>query len=161
MKIPMKISRRAFLGAAAPFALGGCRSLFAIGYASPHRPPASERITLGIIGCGTQAYDNVNQFLQDPRVQIVVTCDPVLEAPGYSYKAHLPGGRLVFKRMVDEKYGNTSCRMEEDWRRVIDDPTVDAVAIIMPDHWHALIAIEAMKRGKHVYCQKPLTLGIA
>ena len=157
----MKLSRRAFLGSAAPFLAGGCRNLFTIGYAAPHRPPASERINLAIIGCGTQAYDNVNQFLQDPRVQIVTTCDPVLEAPGYSYKAHMPGGRLVFKRKVDEKYGNTSCRMDEDWRRVIDDPSVDAVAIITPDHWHALIAIEAMKRGKHVYCQKPLTVGIA
>ena len=110
----MKISRRAFLGTTVPFALGGCRSLFTVGYAAPHRPPASERINLGIIGCGTQAYGNVAQFLQDPRVQIVVTCDPVLEAPGYSYKAQMPGGRLVFKRKVDERYGNASCRMEED-----------------------------------------------
>ncbi|MBR4654659.1 MAG: Gfo/Idh/MocA family oxidoreductase [Kiritimatiellae bacterium] len=157
----MKITRKAFLGATAPFLAGGCRSLFNIGYAAPHRPPASERINLAILGCGTQAYDNVTQFLQDPRVQITVTCDPVLEAPGYSYRAHMPGGRQVFKRKVDEKYGNTSCRMTADWREVIDDPTIDAVAVITPDHWHAILSIEAMKRGKHVYCQKPMSLGIA
>ena len=157
----MDISRKSFLAATAPFLAGGCRSLFNIGYAAPHRPPVSERINVGIIGCGTQAFSNVGQFLQDPRVQIVVVCDPVLDAPGYSYKAQRQGGRLVFKQQVDEKYGNNGCRMEEDWRKVIDDPAVDAVAIITPDHWHAIMAVEAMKRGKHVYCQKPMSLGIA
>ena len=77
----MRLSRRTFLGTTVPFALGGCSGFSAAGYAVPRRPPASERVSLGIIGCGTQAYGNVGQFLQDPRVQISVTCDPVLEAP--------------------------------------------------------------------------------
>ena len=155
------LSRRGFIGASFPFLASRCFGISASGCAVPRRPPPSERVNLAIIGCGTQAYDNVGQFLQDPRVRIVATCDPVLEAPSYSYKAHRMGGRLVFKRKVDEKYGDRSCRMESDWRKVIDDPSVDAVAIITPDHWHAIMAIEAMKRGKHVYCQKPMTLGIA
>ena len=49
----MKMTRKAFLGATAPFLAGGCRGLFNIGYAAPHRPPASERINLAILGCGT------------------------------------------------------------------------------------------------------------
>ena len=43
---------------------------------------------------------------------------------------------------------------------MIDDPTVDAVAICTPDHWHAIMSIAAMKAGKHVFCQKPMSLSV-
>ncbi len=154
----MDFSRRAFLTSSAALAFAGCGTL---GGKTPRRPAPSERITLGIIGCGTQAFSNVFTFLQDPRVQITVVCDPILEAPGYSYDAKATGGRKPFKEMVDKAYGNASCRMTADWRDVVYDPSVDAVLVVTPDHWHALIAIAAMKQGKHVYCQKPLAIGIS
>jgi predicted dehydrogenase len=50
--------------------------------------------------------------------------------------------------------------MHEDYHRVLDNPNIDVVTIVTPDHWHSKIAIEAMKAGKHVYCEKPLTLTI-
>ncbi|MDO5317018.1 MAG: Gfo/Idh/MocA family oxidoreductase [bacterium] len=156
----MKVSRRGFLGglAAAPFFVGGC---FGGGYAAPRRVNASDRINVAIIGCGTQAYGNVNQLLQDPRARITVVCDPVHEAKtGYSYDAKKPGGCVPFKQKVDAWYKDVSCRMVADWRDVIADPTIDAVVICTPDHWHAIISIAAMRAGKHVYCQKPLMLSI-
>ena len=156
-----KFTRRGFIGgaAAAPFFIGFPRGLFAAG--GVRRPAAADRINLAVIGCGTMAHSNVNAFLWDKRVRIAVACDPILEAAHYSYDGKARGGRKVIKEKVDKSYGNSDCRMTADWREVIDDPTIDAVQITCPDHWHALIAVAAMRKGKHVYCQKPMCLGVS
>lgn len=48
----------------------------------------------------------------------------------------------------------------DDYRKVLDRKDIEVVTIVTPDHWHTKIAIEAMQAGKHVYCEKPLTLTI-
>ena len=156
------ISRKGFLLSAA--ALGGCAS-FNIGRREPRRPPAGERLTLATIGCGTMGLGNQNGFLADKRVQVVATCDPVKDSARYGYDPLIAkkyrGGRVPAAEIVDKRYKSKGCRAVADWREIVDDPTIDAVLIATSDHWHAIIAIAAMKAGKHVYCQKPLTMSIA
>jgi len=162
----MKVSRRSFLKSsllALPLANAGCRSACSICTvpARPRRPSALSRVNLAVIGCGTQGFANMNGFLQDPRVQVTTVCDPVLSAGRYSYKSEKTCGRAPAKMRVDGFYKNEDCRMVADFREVLQDPSIDAVLIATPDHWHAIQSVMAMKAGKSVYCQKPMSLGIS
>jgi hypothetical protein len=112
------------------------------------RPPANERITMGTIGCGGQGTGDMGGFLGFPEVQMVAVCDVV------------PAHRQRAKAIVDRRYGNTDCTAYNDFRDVLSRPDIDAVLIATPDHWHALITIEACKAGKDVYCEKPESLTV-
>lgn len=57
-----------------------------------------------------------------------------------------------------ERIGKGKADMYSDYRRVLERDDIDVVSIVTPDHWHVKIAIEALAAGKHVFCQKPLTL---
>ncbi len=59
---------------------------------------------------------------------------------------------------VQDHIGKGKADSVEDYRRVLDRKDVQVVSIVTPDHWHTKIAIEALQAGKHVFCQKPLTL---
>ena len=61
----------------------------------------------------------------------------------------------------DEKIGKGKAESFEDYRKVLDNKEIEVVSIVTPDHWHTKIAIEALQAGKHVFCQKPLTLTLA
>ena len=157
-----EISRRFFIGVGAGTFLGGCRGLFG-GYTAARRPKPSERINLAVVGCGTMGRGNMEMFFRDPRVQVVAACDPVTELKEYGYSANGRGwgGRIAFKRMADEHYKGNVCRAVVDFREIADDPGIDAVCVTTPDHWHAIVALACMKKGKHVYCQKPMSLGVS
>lgn len=62
------------------------------------------------------------------------------------------------KAKHDENIGGGKADGYEDYRRVLDRDDIDVVSIVTTDHWHVKIAIEALQAGKHVFCQKPLTL---
>ena len=57
-----------------------------------------------------------------------------------------------------EKIGKGKADAYEDYRKVLERKDIDVVSVVTPDHWHVKIAIEALQAGKHVFCQKPLTL---
>ena len=172
----MNTSRRGFIeGAAASFFIGGCASA-----SGPRRIGANGKVNVGIIGCGRIAKNtNVPGFLRDPRCRIVAVSDPVRIAPDYfyggrgsdfgtegfdrskgSYRDDVAGWEVI-KDRIDRTYGDKACRVCADWRDIVDDPAIDAVCICTPDHWHAIMAIASMRAGKHVFCQKPMSLTVA
>jgi hypothetical protein len=110
------------------------------------RPAASDRIVMGGIGIGNMGRGDQGAFLGRKDVQYVAMCD-VREANREQSKGH-----------IDGHYGNKDCQVYNDFRELIARPDLDAVHIATPDHWHAIMVIEACRNGKDVYCQKPETL---
>ena len=108
-------------------------------------PAASERIVMGGIGIGNMGSGDQNQFLGRPDVQYVALSD-------------VRGGvREGKKGNVDNRNGNTDCQTYVDFRDLLARDDIDAVHVATPDHWHAIMVIEACRAGKDVYCQKPET----
>lgn len=108
-------------------------------------PPASDRIVMGGIGIGNQGGGDQSNFLNRKDVQYVAVSD--VRTPT----------REKAKHKVDEKYNNTDCQEYNDFRELLARTDIDAVHIATPDHWHAIMVIEACRSGKDVYCQKPET----
>jgi predicted dehydrogenase len=101
-----------------------------------HIPP-SEKLNIAGIGVGGMGGSNLRQLENE---NIVALCDV-----DHEYAAK------TFKRYPKAK-------IYTDYRKMLDkQKTIDAVVIATPDHTHAVISAEAMRRKKHVYCQKPLT----
>ena len=141
----MSTSRRAFLKrtaatvAASPFILPSRVWAARIG--------PNSKVTMGFIGMGGQANGLLGAFLsQDTRVLVVCDVKTV--------------GRDAAKKRVDDHYQNADCVACNDFREIIDRKDIDAVCIATPDHWHAIPTLAALRAGKDVYCEKPLTHNI-
>lgn len=139
-----RMSRRRVLGGAAALALPYVISSNVWGADAPSR-----RITMGAIGLGGQGTHNLKSFLTFDDVRVLAVCD--VDA-GHLKRA---------KETVDAAYGNHDCAAYHDFREVLDRKDIDTVLIATPDHWHAILAIEAAKAGKDIYCEKPISLTIA
>ena len=108
-------------------------------------PPASDRIVMGGIGLGNMGSGDQGAFLGRKDVQYVAVCDV------------RKGIRDNGKAKVDKHYGNSDCKDYTDFRELLSRNDIDAVHVATPDHWHAIMVIEACRGGKDVYCQKPET----
>lgn len=113
---------------------------------------ASERITLGFIGIGKMAKGHHGAFLGDPTTQVLAICD---------VERHR---REAAAQKTDEVYADRygkgnykACDHYNDFRELCARPDIDACIIATPNHWHALCAVEALRNGKDVYLEKPLT----
>ena len=141
------ISRRGFLVRASAFA-----TLAASGSGSARaqapRPSPSAAVTMGFIGNGGRASQLLPVFLNLNDTRVLAVCDVNRER------------RERAKATVDAYYGNADCTAFRDFRELLARPDIDALYIATGDRWHAQLAIQAMKAGKDVYCEKPISLSM-
>ena len=104
---------------------------------------ANERVRVAIIGAGNQGRRHAESLSSLDGAEIAAICDVDAE-------------RLAAQR---ERIGSKA-RAVADFRRLLDDPSIDAVTIATPDHWHTPAALLALAAGKHVYVEKPCSHNI-
>jgi len=151
-----KINRRGFLkktsGAiAGTLALPYLIRSSALGNAGAVAP--SNRTVLGCIGVGGdrpggQGTSDLKSFLGRGEVRVVAACD--VDA------VHRENARNI----INEKYGSDDCSTHNDFRDLLARSDIDAVSIVLPDHWHAIVGIAAARAGKDIFSQKPLAYSI-
>jgi len=99
---------------------------------------ANERIRTGIIGAGGRGRYLTGQF-KEIGAEMAAVCD--------IYEPNLQAGL---------KEANTGAKSFHDYRKLLDDKSIDAVIVATPDHWHARMVIDAVEAGKDVYVEKPM-----
>jgi predicted dehydrogenase len=143
------ISRRSFLTKSSALAFGA--SLIpASALGLDGNIAASERIAMGLIGCGSHGGGwNLMLMTANPMQQVVAVCDVD--------EGRMNETRMKAEKTYSEKMGAAykGCTAHGDFRDLVNRKDVDAVCIVTPDHWHVLMAVFAMKAGKDVICEKP------
>ena len=127
------------------------------------RVGANDRLTMAAIGTGTnrlrrgtgpirgeRGYGIMREAMNQTGVQMIAVCD--VDRPNAEFAQN--------SVRTAERGGSRECTVSGDYRELLQNRSIDAVTIGTPDHWHAAIAIAAMRAGKDVYCEKPLTLTI-
>jgi predicted dehydrogenase len=101
----------------------------------------NSNLQIAVMGCKGQGLSDLTQIGSHPKAKFIGFCD------------------VDSSRFADALKKFPETPTFGDWRQMFDQlgDTLDAVQVSTPDHWHAPITLAAMKRGKHVYCQKPLT----
>lgn len=142
------MTRRQFL-AAAGLVLAAPTIIPASALGAGRRPAPSERITVGVIGFGWQGGSNTDAFLREPDCQVVAVCDVD--------QSHLADG----VQRINDHYQNHDCKAYHDYRELLARTDIHVVMLALPDHWHALVAVEAARQKKDIYGEKPLARTIA
>jgi predicted dehydrogenase len=137
-----KVDRRNFLHSAGVIAGAAAVPYFFNSQTALANESKNDRPNIGCIGVGNMgtgdAHDHSNFG------DILAVCDV--------------DSRHAERARADERIGKGKPDIYSDYRQVLDRKDIDVVSIVTPDHWHVKIAIEALQAGKHVFCQKPLTL---
>ncbi len=161
---PREVSRRAFLKgtavSAAGFMIVPRHVLGGPGFIAP-----SDKVNIGVVGVGGRGKENTGDLLQLPDVQVIAIADPAehWDLNRFYYKTE--AGRGPVKKMIESHYQAKTPKFKlaeyVDFRTMLEkERNLDAVLCATPDHTHAFVSLQAMRAGKHVYCEKPLTHNI-
>ena len=146
------ISRRDFLRSAAAV---GTFTIVPGHVLAQGRTAPSNKVNVAIIGTGGQGIVNMKQLFNEPDVHIAALCD-INESSDYSMFYY--GGRAGLepaRKLVADRYGQ-ACPGYRNYTEMLDEEDIDAILLATPDHSHAMIALDVMAKGKHLYCEKPL-----
>ncbi|WP_132053311.1 Gfo/Idh/MocA family protein [Pseudocnuella soli] len=111
--------------------------------------PLQRNHRVGLIGTGWYGKSDLFRLIQVAPVEVVALCDVD--------RNHLEeAGAMVAQRQASRK----TPKLYADYRQMLAENKLDIVLIGTPDHWHALMAIEAIKSGAHVYLQKPVSVDV-
>lgn len=110
---------------------------------------------MGLIGMGLQMHGHQRIMTGREDVQVLAVCD-------VSRPARESARERVEKAYADKTASGAykGCAAYNEYERIVERDDIDAVFICTPDHWHAMMSIAAMKQGKDVYVQKPMTLTV-
>jgi len=147
------MQRRQFIKRAAAVAAPLFVRPAALGFAGTVAP--SNRVRMGLIGCGIHGAGwNLDQMFANPHQQVVAIAD--VDAN------HAAQAEQRVNEHYSQSFGQSyQCDVYRDFRELINRRDIDAVSIVTPDHWHVLPALMALRTGKHVICEKPLSLTVA
>jgi predicted dehydrogenase len=164
MTNPTNVSRREFVvksAAVGAAALSAPAILTSVARAQDEKKKSDngnggsgEVLKVGFIGVGKMGDSHLNQFVGYKNVMVTAIADVDTTR------------REAARKKVDDKYaeferkGVQPCKTYKHYRELLADKSIQAVLIAVPDHWHTAVAMDAVKAGKDVYCEKPLTLTI-
>ena len=152
---PSSLDRRRFIGRTAAMLAAASAPEFipatALGGAGT---AAGNRITVGLIGHGKIMGGHRGSMLGREDVQVLAMCD----VDKGKREAAQNQARDVYSKRFGKDY--QGCDAYNEFENIMDRDDIDAVIIGTPDHWHAPIAVAAMRSGKDVYVEKPMTLTI-
>lgn len=161
-----EINRRQFLERAVA-AVGGAALPTIVPSSVLGANAPSNQITIGCIGVGNHGVNDMKGLMHNDDARIVAVCDVNTASYGYKRPDQYLGWEPA-RKMVNRYYAKKNrsgryngCDAYNDFRKVLARDDIDAVLIVTPDHWHAIMTIMAAQAGKDIYCEKPLALTIA
>lgn len=122
----------------------------------------SEKVNIAIVGCGGQGRTNLRGLFPLADAQVIAVADPIESEDLEAFYFRGVAGRLPVKAEAEKHYSaktpNHKVTAYEDFRVMLEkEKAIDAILCATPDHLHAYVCVNAMRQGKHAYCEKPLT----